>query len=95
MHGLGHDINILFAILKGMFKVFERPKVEKINQIFEKDMHIGQNLSANLTIKFKTPCKLCTSRFHLNHLRKVLRQRLIWLITAKVFVIKNCWLRLR
>ena len=53
MHGLGHDINILFAILKGMLTVFERPKVEKINQIFEKDIHIGQILSANLTIKIK------------------------------------------
>ena len=30
MHGLRHDINILFAISKGMVKVFESPKVERL-----------------------------------------------------------------
>ena len=36
MHGLGHDINILFAILKDMLKEFERPKVERLIKFLKK-----------------------------------------------------------
>ena len=94
MHGLRHDINILFAISKGMVKVFERPKVERLIKFLKKTCAL-EKIQVQIYTQELRPCKSCTSRFHLNHLRKVLRQRLIWLKTTEVFMIKNCWLRLR